>query len=340
MYHPYEAELSPRSTQLDGKLNNDILVLTVKKGFWASRDCEIFPNRIYSKYIFHGFGKWGTSRNPFNSLSLILTGYLYCLFYKPKLLLFGSAPRVSAWFARIKRRGLLPEVKLIAPGAVYLDDKDAAYFDRLYVFSRSEVTIHDPALRHKFEFIPLPAEGEFNFLMPEVNRNCIFAGGGAGRDFASLIEAVQGLETELEIVTFSQKNLGYARDLPENCKVYWRMSSTDYLKRMASALFVVVPLKEGLHPHGHTSVVQALRLGKAIISVKNASIEDYVQHGKEGLLVQSGDVDEYKQAILHLFYDHSFRASCEYYSKRWIPELSYASYARRLENLCIETLLH
>jgi len=52
---------------------------------------------------------------------------------------------------------------------------------------------------------------------------------------------------------------------------------------MAGAKFVVAPLQEGIDPHGHTTIVQALRLGKTLISTRNASIDDDVTHRKDFL---------------------------------------------------------
>jgi glycosyltransferase involved in cell wall biosynthesis len=316
----------------------NVLALSVHKNFWASTECEIFPNRLYDRRLFLLPGRLGSSRNPLNMLTLALAGYHYYRRYKPEVILFGAAPRLSGWFARLKRAGLLAETKLIAPGALYLNQENARQIERLYVFSRGEISLYNPDIRKRCVFIPLPADGDFGDLQPKANGRYIFAGGGAGRDFPSLIEAIRGLDIQLKIATFSQKSLNYQGELPANCQVYWRMPLKDFLDKMAGALFIVAPLQAGLYPHGHTTLVQALRLGKAVISTHNASIDDYVTHKKQGLLVEPGDVGGYRQAIIRMATDDELRQSCQEWARRLVPELTYQAFAKRLAKICLEVM--
>lgn len=318
---------------------DDVLVLSVRKHFWASEECEIFPHRIYARSLFSGSGRWGSSRNPLNVLSMAWQGYYYVLTRRPKLILFGAAPRLTGWFAQLKRFGLLPGVKMIAPGALYLNDSQVNYFDKVFVFSRDEISQRDPTLQDKFKFLPLPADGDFESIQPAQAGNYIFAGGGAGRDFATLIEAVRGLDIRLKIVTFSPKTLGYAGDLPDNCEVHWKMSVQEFLSMMAGALFVVVPLRAGLFPHGHTTVVQALRLGKAVITTQNATIDDYITDGCDGILVPAGNVEAYRAAILRLVTEAQYRQSLENHVADRIPQLTYQAFAHNLVMLCRQLLV-
>jgi glycosyltransferase involved in cell wall biosynthesis len=316
---------------------NDVLVLAVRKGFWASKECEVFPNRIYTRRLMAGPGRWGSSRNPVNVLTAAVAGYIHYLFRGPRLILLW-APRIAGWFSRLKRAGMLPGTKLLAPGALYLDDAQARDIDKLIVFSRGEVALHDPALKDKYVFIPLPADGPFDAIGPTSQGNYIFSGGGAGRDFTTLIESVRDIDVKLTIVTFYPTTLGYTGELPSNCQVYWKMPSREFLELMAGALFVVVPLQKGQHPHGHTTVVQALRLGKAVITTHNASIGDYVADGQAGLLVSPGDVSAYREAILKLLNQPDVRKSCARHAQIKAQELTYEVFQRRLVDLCRDML--
>lgn len=340
------AARTPEAPQPDGtysapSLLEEVLVLTVRKGFWAAPEARIFPQQIYAKTLFLGPGRWGSSRNPLNVLNLAVSGYRYYLRRRPKVILFGAAPRVSAWFARLKQAGRLPGVHLVAPGAVYLRPELLPCFERLYVFSRGEISTQPPGLAEKFAFVPLPAPDMAEVRPYPSQEPYIFAGGGAGRDFATLIEAVRGLDLRLVIATFSPKSLGYAersRPLPENCTVHWAMPRPRFLELAAGALFVVAPLKEGSHPHGHTTVVEALRLGKAVISTQSASVDDYLAHGREGLLVKAGDSLAYREAILKLAQDSALRQACEQQARLRAAELTYEVFARRLASLCAELI--
>lgn len=313
---------------------DDVLVLAVRKSFWAAEECEVFPHRIYTRRLVPGPGRFGSSRNPANVLNVVVEGLLYCSRHKPKLILLW-APRVAGWFARLKKLGLLQDVKLVTPGAAYLEDIHARYMDKLVVFSRNEIALHDSTLEDKYEFIPLPADGPFDLVRPSrIPGDYIFSGGGAGRDFATLIEAVRGLDVPLRIVTFSPKTLGYRGELPPNCRVDWQMPVREFLELMANALFVVVPLQEGHHPHGHTTVVQAMRLGKAVITTRDASVSDYVADGQAGLLVSAGDAGEYREAILRLLDEPELRRSCEQHALARAPDLTYEAFARGITDLC------
>src|SRR5207248_489105 len=115
----------------------------------------------------------------------------------------------------------------------------------------------------------------------------VFTGGGAGRDFPSVIEAVRDMPVSLEIVTFSAATLRWPGELPRNCAVRWRMSVPAFLERVARSLFVVVPLSDPESDFGQTTVVQALSLGKAVVATRAPGTVDYVEHEREGLLVEA-----------------------------------------------------
>src|SRR5205823_3945342 len=84
----------------------------------------------------------------------------------------------------------------------------------------------------------------------------------------------KGLDARLLVVTFSPETLGYDGELPPNCEVRFRMPLERFLALLAGAKLVVAALKPGSEPHGQTTVVQALRLGKAIVATRDASLED------------------------------------------------------------------
>jgi glycosyltransferase involved in cell wall biosynthesis len=44
-----------------------------------------------------------------------------------------------------------------------------------------------------------------------------------------------------------------------------------------------------------------MSFGKAVVATRAPSTETYLEHGKTGLLVEPGDVDGMRQAILHLW---------------------------------------
>lgn len=318
--------------QLDGSLLEKVLVLTVQKSFWASSECAIFPKQVYANTLY------GYSQNKVNSLLMAIKSLAYVAVYRPKLILFGSVHRIVPWFARFKQAGLLPGIKLVATNQVYFNDQLARYIDKIIVYSRCEIARHAPALQEKYMYLPLPTDGKFDSLQSITHGNYIFSGGGHRRDFATLIRAASTLDIPLKIVTFSPKTLNFAETLPDNCDVTWTLPLQEFLAVMAAARFVVVPLQAGGGAHGHTTIAQALRLGKPVITTTDASIDDYVVNGQEGFLVTPGDVEGYRQAISKLWQDTALRTSCEHHALVKAQELTYAAFANQLVGVC-QTLL-
>ena len=311
-----------------------VLVITVRKGFWASSECEIFPNRIYSRRIIPIQGRLGSSRNPINNLTAALLGLIFCFQHKPRLIFIGSASRIAPWFANFKKLGWLPDVNLVVSSQSYLSDKQVKYIACVIVYCSSEISTHSLSLQSHYQFVHLPADGPVDKYRNSHTDNFIFSGGGAGRDFGTLIEAARGTNIPLKIVTFSPKTLNYQGQIPENVKITWRTPIDQFIGQMANSRLVVIPLIKGAYPHGHSTVVQALSLGKAIISTSSASVDDYITHRKEGLLVSPSDTLEYRQAILELYENSEFRNLCEEYARAKIPQLSYQAYAYRLAEIC------
>ena len=111
-----------------------------------------------------------------------------------------------------------------------------------------------------------------------------------------------------------------------------------FLAHMAGSLFVVVPLKGLDTPHGHTTIAQALSLGKAVVTTRGSAVADYVRDGVEGLLVDPGDVVGYREAIVRLANDSGLRRSCEEAARARAPEFAYEAFARSLVALCLDVL--
>jgi len=55
----------------------ETLVHSVRQSFWASKECEIIPNRFNTKTLILFPGRFGSNRNPINNFTVALQGYLY-----------------------------------------------------------------------------------------------------------------------------------------------------------------------------------------------------------------------------------------------------------------------
>ncbi|MDX6504121.1 MAG: hypothetical protein QOE29_1246, partial [Gaiellaceae bacterium] len=77
-------------------------------------------------------------------------------------------------------------------------------------------------------------------------------------------------------------------------------------------------------------------LGKAVVATRSPSVADYVEDGKEGFLVEAGDVPGYREAILRLTNDETYRLACEAHARTRSATLTYAELGRTLERVCTE----
>jgi hypothetical protein len=276
---------------------------------------------------------WGHSTNYLNTLVLAAKVVFELIRRRPRLVFFGSAPRLVP-FLLVLRRFRLVRSGIIATTHAYFGRRLGRYADRVIVYSHQEGEGWDNSL-----FLPIPADGDFGAVTPySGDVPYVFSGGGTLRDFRSLIAAVAEIDIRLNLVTFSPETLDAGNDLPGNCQVLWRMPLERFLSMMAGSLFVAVPLRPGAITGGHTTIAQALCLGKAVVTTRGVGVEDYVSDGREGLLVDAGDVAGYRTAIQTLIDDEALRRSCERHARARAAELTYASFARRIESLCAEVL--
>ena len=223
---------------------------------------------------------------------------------------------------------------LIVTNQVFFGPRLGRYADRVIVYSRRETEA-----RPNYVYVPIPSDGDFAGVEPErSSRPYVFSGGGELRDFASLFAAVEGTGLALTVVTHSPATLGVDGPPPDGCRVLWRMPLDRFLAHMAGSLFVVVPLKGLDTPHGHTTIAQALSLGKAVVTTRGSAVADYVRDGVEGLLVDPGDVVGYREAIVRLANDSGLRRSCEEAARARAPEFAYEAFARSLVALCLDVL--
>jgi glycosyltransferase involved in cell wall biosynthesis len=301
-----------------------VLVLTFRKGFWASPYAGRFPHRVYGSIL------RGHSTSLPNTFLLGLRAAAAVVRRRPRVIVFGSAHRLVP-VALLLRRFRLLRARLVVTNQVFFGPRWGRYADRVIVYSRRETEG-----RPGYRFLPIPADGDFAFVQARATpAPYVFAGGTTLRDFDSLVEALDGTGRDLLVVTDDPGGVAGGRP-PVGCVVSGRVPVQEFLELMAGASVVVVPLHASGSPHGHTTVAQALRLGKAVVTTRGASVEDYVRDGVEGLLVDAGDVAGYRNAVLRLLEDDALRARCEAAARARAPEFTYEAFADGLAALCAE----
>ncbi len=314
--------MHPGPSERDGL--ERVLVLTARKGFWASSEAERFPHRVEPPIV------TGHSTSAINTILLALRALPALVRVRPRVIVTGSAHRLVPHCssspvapAESATRGHEPGVLRPSLGPLRRPR------DRLL-----EPRDRGPA---DYRYLPIPADGDYTAVVPRSEEApYVFSGGGSLRDFASLVAAVAGSGLRLVLVTDSPETLGVA-GAPRECEVHWRMPLQDFLGWAAGALCVVVPLRPGDDPHGHTTVAQAppgARRGHDARRERRRLRPPWV----EGLLVDAGDVAGYRAALLALAGDNALRERLEAGARARAPEFSYGAFAEGLETLCRELL--
>ncbi len=124
----------------------------------------------------------------------------------------------------------------------------------------------------------------------------LFAGGNYDRDYPMLIEAVRPLAVPAWIATTLPDQLA-GIEVPPHVRVEGT-SVEGFRQALAGARLVVVPMQAGLlHSGGQQTLLNAMLLGKPTIAVGRKWATDFIEHGRDGLIVDYGDVEGLRQAI-------------------------------------------
>ncbi len=148
---------------------------------------------------------------------------------------------------------------------------------------------------HRF-YRPIPAS-------PDAPNNLICSAGLEWRDYPTLIEAVTGMDVTVKLGAASpwskHKNETENRELPPNVSAR-RYEYHELRQLYANSRFVVVPLYENDFQAGITTILEGMAMGKAIVTTRTTGQQDTIREGENGLYVEPGDVQGWRNAIQHL----------------------------------------
>ena len=123
----------------------------------------------------------------------------------------------------------------------------------------------------------------------------VAAGRDLGRDWPTLVEAVQGTDWGLDLIT--RPHQVAALDLPPNVDFHGAVGRAEYLGRLAAASVVVIPTFVREYPTGQTVLLEAMALGKACVVTDTPAMREYVADGVTALLVPPGDPEALRRAV-------------------------------------------
>lgn len=200
--------------------------------------------------------------------------------------------------------------------------------DKIFVYAQSQYDWAADRLGispEQLSLIPFHADDRF-YHSPAVpvKRDQICAAGLEWRDYPTLITAVETLpELSVRLAAASpwskHKDETAERTLPANVEAR-RYEYRDLRTLYGESSFVVVPLYETDFQAGITTILEAMAMGKAVISTRTTGQTDVITDGENGLTVAPGDVEGWREAINRLRSDEALRHRLGHNARRWVEE--------------------
>lgn len=171
------------------------------------------------------------------------------------------------------------------------------YINKIYVFGTSEIE-HYVSLfgveKDKFasEILGIADTADTVLAMPGKRTDKFYiAPGRSNRDYDFLRGAWKDIDEKLCIVC----DVETAED---TSKIHYekKLHGNEYLRLLADAYAVIVPLKSEDFSSGQLVLLQAAMLGKPVIVTENDTVHDYLTDGETGFII-SKDSYELKKAL-------------------------------------------
>jgi glycosyltransferase involved in cell wall biosynthesis len=135
---------------------------------------------------------------------------------------------------------------------------------------------------------------------PRTPANLVIASAGrSGRDYRTLVKSTRGLPCDIHIVCDTEEPV-YGLGDEHRVTVFRNLYNEDYLRVLAEADIVVVPLSADDVSAGQMVLLQSFALRKPVVMTRTSTTVDYMDDGVEGFMVGIGKTDEMRSAIVRL----------------------------------------
>jgi hypothetical protein len=183
-----------------------------------------------------------------------------------------------------------------------------AQVDRFIVHARAEVSRYADwlgLLPSRFSFVHLQRAPISIEKQEDTQEPFLLSMGSAKRDYATLFEAVRGSKRRTVVV--AAKHALEGLDVPPNVTVLSSLPAVECYRLAQQARINVVTVLNDQTASGQVTIVEAMRMGRAVIATRCMGSEDYVEHGVTGLLVEPRSVESLRTAIERLWDDAALR---------------------------------
>lgn len=140
----------------------------------------------------------------------------------------------------------------------------------------------------------------------EANQTIIASAGMARRDYRTLVAATSSLTENVQVkiaadsAWFCSHLDIQGMALPPHIEVRSFGNYEGLRSLYEQSSFVVVPLYESVHACGYAVIVEAMAMGKTVITTNIKGRSDYIIEGETGFYVPPGDVEALRERIVYL----------------------------------------
>ena len=203
------------------------------------------------------------------------------------------------WPKQLVLQFMMSEPSTSLAGSVknYIQKLAYSNVDFIFVSSSSEAEEYAQRLgiaQDRIRFLPFHTNVVNPMMIPE-HKGYFFSAGRSGRDFQTLIRAVEG--TNIPLVIVSDQYHAKGLKVPDYVNILINIPYQEYVVWLKNCRFVVVPLKKWKRSAGQVVLLEGMGYGKPVIATEGTGTIDYVQHGYNGITVPPGDPDALRDAI-------------------------------------------
>lgn len=215
---------------------------------------------------------------------------------------------ISAWASGARKATLIKHLKVHTHMRAICNDSE----EQMRI---AEARLGVP--RDKLYSQPMPVDERFWWPADGAPEDLVCSIGAEARDYATLYEAISGLDVRVELLVGSivwasadpnasipaQPMHAFETEVPTNVQFRSRLDWDELRRLHTRSRFQVIPLHDVEYNAGITTLLEAMAMGRAVVLTRTRGSADLIEHGKHGLYVPPGDPLALRFAIQYLL-DH------------------------------------
>lgn len=182
--------------------------------------------------------------------------------------------------------------------------------DCMVVHSRIEIEHYSRWLDlpvGQFAFVPLQRATRPIEHAEDVEQPFVLSMGSAQRDYRLLFEVLRKLRLPAIVVAGDHAVQGL--DVPPNVQVRRGLTEAQCYELVQRARVSVIPIANQQTASGQVTLLDAMMYGRPVIITRSPACVDYVDDGRDALLVEPGNADDLASKLESLWHDTPRRAA-------------------------------